>query len=60
MLVAEHYRKLSVEILYRTLNPMSGIQEKRVPDHALAIKDVEPVITKARAERRRFRRVRVD
>ena len=60
MLVAEHYRKLSVEILYRTLGPMSGIQEGRVHDHALAMKDVEPVITKARAERRRFRRVRVD
>ena len=28
--------------------------------HALAMKNIEPVITKARAERRRFRRVRVD
>jgi hypothetical protein len=29
-------------------------------DHALAMKNTEPVISKARAERRRFRRVRVD
>ena len=28
--------------------------------HALAMKNIEPVISKARAERRRFRRVRVD
>ena len=28
--------------------------------HALTMKDVEPLISKARAERRRFRRVRVD
>ena len=28
--------------------------------HALAMKDVEPIVSKARAERRRYRRVRVD
>jgi len=31
-----------------------------VTAHALAMKNIEPVISKARAERRRFRRVRVD
>jgi hypothetical protein len=36
------------------------MQEGRVNAHALAMKNIEPVISKARAERRRFRRVRVD
>jgi hypothetical protein len=36
------------------------MQEGRVNAHALAMKDVEPIVSKARAERRRFRRVRVD
>ncbi len=51
-------RKPSVEVLYRTLALMSRMQEERV--QALAMKNAEPVISKARAERRRFRRVRVD
>ena len=60
MLIAEHIRKPSVEVLYRTLGRLSGMQEGRVSAHALAMKNIEPVIAKARAERRRFRRVRVD
>ena len=31
-----------------------------MPDLAVAMKDAEPVIARARADRRRFRRVRVD
>ncbi len=36
------------------------MQEGRVTAHALTAKNEDPVIGKARAERRRFRRVRVD